>query len=45
VKRNTNPILHKVDTFILIFAPENVANHLKILIPVGTAIIMVAEVK
>jgi len=45
VKRNTNPILQSVEIFISSLAPENVASHLKILIPVGTAMIIVAEVK
>jgi len=45
VKRNTNPTLQREEIFILFLAPQKVASHLKILIPVGTAIIMVAEVK
>jgi len=40
-----NPKDHTVDGFILTFDPKIVANHLKILIPVGTAIIIVAAVK
>jgi hypothetical protein len=45
VNKNTKPILHKVEIFNFVFAPQKVANHLKTLIPVGTAIIIVAEVK
>ena len=45
VKRNTNPIIHKTLGLQSIRAPCRVANHLKTLIPVGTAIIIVAEVK
>ena len=36
---------HKTEIFNFNFAPWYVANHLKILIPVGTAIIIVAEIK
>ena len=36
---------HKTEIFNFNFAPWYVANHLKTLIPVGTAIIIVAEVK
>lgn len=45
VNKNTNPILHNIGGFNEIWVPWRVANQLKILIPVGTAIIIVAEVK
>jgi hypothetical protein len=45
VNKKTKPILQSVEIFISVFEPQNVASHLKILIPVGTAIIIVAEVK
>jgi hypothetical protein len=46
VKRNKNPITHILTGDILsIGAPIKEDSHLKILIPVGTAIIIVAEVK
>jgi hypothetical protein len=45
VNKNTNPKAHSIEGDLLICAPCKVANHLKILIPVGTAIIIVAEVK
>lgn len=45
VKRKINPVTHKVDTDIESQAPLIVLIHLKILIPVGTAIIIVAVVK
>jgi hypothetical protein len=44
VNRNTNPSAHKQAAQYVIRVPYIVASHLKILIPVGTAII-VAEVK
>lgn len=45
VKRNTNPIDHSVGVSKDKGDPAIVAVHLKILIPVGIAIIMVAAVK
>jgi hypothetical protein len=45
VNKKTNPKAHNIEGELLICVPCNVANHLKILIPVGTAIIIVAEVK
>jgi hypothetical protein len=45
VNKNTNPKAHKREGELLRGVPCNVANQLKILIPVGTAIIIVAEVK
>lgn len=45
VKRNTNPSAHNIGGSIEIFEPLIVVIHLKILIPVGIAIIMVAAVK
>jgi hypothetical protein len=45
VNRNTNPKAQSKEGELLICVPCNVANQLKILIPVGTAIIIVAEVK
>lgn len=45
VNKNTNPKAHKIGVLYLIFLPCKVANQLKILIPVGTAIIIVADVK
>lgn len=45
VNRNTNPIDHKVGVSKDNGDPAIVAVHLKILIPVGIAIIMVAAVK
>lgn len=45
VNKNTNPKAHKIEVLNLMLDPCNVANHLKILIPVGTAIIIVADVK
>jgi hypothetical protein len=45
VNKKTNPKAHNIDGELLIFLPCKVANQLKILIPVGTAIIIVAEVK
>jgi hypothetical protein len=45
VKRNTNPNDQSKEGFNVICVPCRVASQLKILIPVGTAIIIVAEVK
>jgi hypothetical protein len=45
VNKNTNPRDHKIEGELLIWVPCSVANHLKILIPVGTAMIIVADVK
>jgi hypothetical protein len=45
VNRKINPIAHSIGVVYLIFEPCNVANHLNTLIPVGTAIIIVAAVK
>lgn len=45
VNKNTNPKAHKIGVLNFKFDPWSVASHLKILIPVGTAIIIVAEVK
>lgn len=45
VNRKINPIAHSIGAEYLIFEPCNVANHLNTLIPVGTAIIIVAAVK
>jgi hypothetical protein len=45
VNRNTKPKAHNNEGELLSCAPWRVANQLKILIPVGTAIIIVAEVK
>lgn len=45
VNRNRNPRVQIIEVEYLIFAPWIVANHLKILIPVGMAIIIVAAVK
>lgn len=46
VNKNKNPVNQRTSGLNLLdFIPPNVASHLKILIPVGTAIIMVAEVK
>jgi len=45
VKRKINPNVHKIGVFMKIKVPWRVANQLKILIPVGTAIIIVAAVK
>ncbi len=45
VNRNTNPSDHKIGVLNFNFVPWRVASQLKILIPVGTAIIIVAEVK
>jgi len=45
VNRNTNPIAHSMGESYDVCEPDIVASHLKILIPVGIAIIMVAAVK
>lgn len=45
VNRKTNPVAHNIEGDNFICVPWIVAIQLKILIPVGTAIIMVAEVK
>ena len=45
VKRKTKPIAHIRAAEILSSAPYKVPTHLKTLIPVGTAIIIVAVVK
>jgi hypothetical protein len=45
VNRNTNPSAHRQAALYVIRVPYTVPSHLKILIPVGTAIIIVAYVK
>ena len=45
MNRNTNPSAHKQAALYVIRVPYIVASHLKILIPVGTAIIIVVDVK
>ena len=45
VKRKTNPRAHRRDGEYVNCLPWRVPSHLKILIPVGTAIIIVADVK
>jgi len=45
VNKNTNPNAHNIAESIEICDPDIVAIHLKILIPVGIAIIIVAAVK
>ena len=45
VNRNTNPIANKQAALYVIRVPYNVASHLKTLIPVGTAMVLVADVK
>lgn len=45
MNRKINPSVHNIDVLYLILDPWIVANHLKTLIPVGTAIIIVAAVK
>ena len=45
VKRNIKPKVHSIGVSNEIWAPERVDIHLKILIPVGIAIIIVAAVK
>ena len=44
VNRNTNPAAHKSEGEKINWVPWRVPSQLKILIPVGTAIIMVAAV-
>jgi len=45
VNKNKNPNTHNMGLSGLAGVPWRVANHEKILIPVGTAMIIVAEVK
>jgi len=45
VNRNTKPNAHRQAALYVIRVPYIVASHLKILIPVGTAMIIVADVK
>ena len=45
VNKKINPNLHSIDGENVTRTPCNVLSHLKILIPVGTAIIIVAVVK
>ena len=45
VNRKINPSAHSIGVEYWMFVPWRVASHLKTLIPVGTAIIMVAAVK
>jgi len=45
VKRVINPIVHQREGILKIFLPNKVLIHLNTLIPVGTAIIIVAAVK
>ena len=45
MNKNTNPKAHKRAGEYVSWAPWRVASQLKILIPVGTAIIIVADVK
>ena len=45
VNRKMNPRAHSMGASNLTFLPKIVANQLKTLIPVGTAIIIVAAVK
>jgi hypothetical protein len=45
VNKKINPKAHNIGTVYLIEPPNIVANHENILIPVGTAIIIVAAVK
>jgi hypothetical protein len=45
VNKVMNPIAHQIEVKFVIFVPYRVLNQLKILIPVGIAIIMVAAVK
>lgn len=45
VKRKINPSAHIIGALYLTLDPKIVASHLKTLIPVGTAIIIVAAVK
>jgi hypothetical protein len=45
VNRKINPSAHSIGAVYLMFDPWRVANHLNTLIPVGTAMIIVAAVK
>jgi hypothetical protein len=45
VNKKTNPRAHSREGLYVSWVPWRVANQLKILIPVGTAIIIVAAVK
>jgi hypothetical protein len=45
VNKTKNPTIHSIGVFILMTPPHIVANQLNILMPVGTAIIIVAAVK
>lgn len=45
VNRKINPIAQSIGVVNVGFRPNIVANHLNTLIPVGTAMIMVAAVK
>jgi len=45
VNKKRNPVVHSIGEFIGAGEPFIVAIHLKILIPVGIAITMVADVK
>jgi hypothetical protein len=45
VNRKINPIVHQIGGLKKILDPKIVLNHLKTLIPVGMAIIIVAAVK
>jgi hypothetical protein len=45
VNKKKNPIVNNIEVVNIIDPPHIVAIHLKILIPVGTAIIIVAAVK
>lgn len=45
VNKNTNPIAQSKDGVYFSRVPCNVASHLKTLMPVGTAITIVADVK
>lgn len=45
VNKKINPKAHNKDGLKFSWVPCKVPNHLKILMPVGTAIIMVADVK
>ena len=45
VNRKTNPSAHKQAALYVIRVPYNVASHMKILIPVGTVMIIIADVK
>jgi hypothetical protein len=45
VNTNTNPSAHRQAALYVIRVPYIVASHVKILIPVGTAMIIVADIK